>query len=89
MPSAAKMLSVNFVQCRGTPYEVGRAQADALAVTRKGKAFLRKKAQLPPLVQPSQRGARVQGLRSRPLGGDRWDRGAAQYPDGAGGPLFW
>jgi predicted choloylglycine hydrolase len=48
MPSAAKMLRVSFVQCRGTPYEVGRAQADALAVTRKGKAFLRKKVQ-PPL----------------------------------------
>jgi len=47
MPSAAKTLRVSFVQCRGTPYEVGRAQADAFAVTLKGKAFLRKKMQLP------------------------------------------
>ena len=47
MHSAAKTLRVSLVQCRGTPYEVGRAQADALAVTRKGKAFLGKKAQLP------------------------------------------
>ena len=47
-PAVAKTLRVNFVQCRGTPYEVGRAQADAFAATRKGKAFLRKKARLPP-----------------------------------------
>jgi predicted choloylglycine hydrolase len=43
MASAAKTLRVSFVQCRGTPYEVGRAQADAFAATRKGKAFLRRK----------------------------------------------
>jgi predicted choloylglycine hydrolase len=43
MVSAPKTLSVSFVQCRGTPYEVGRAQADAFAATRKGKAFLRHK----------------------------------------------
>ena len=43
MVSAAKTLRVTFVQCRGTPYEVGRAQADAFAATRKGKAFLRRK----------------------------------------------
>ena len=48
MPSDAKTLRVSFVQCRGTPYEVGRAQADALAATRKGKTFLRKKIPLPP-----------------------------------------
>jgi predicted choloylglycine hydrolase len=47
MASAAKTLRVNFVQCRGTPYEVGRAQADAFAATRRGKAFLRKKLRLP------------------------------------------
>ena len=47
MASAAKTLRVSFVQCRGTPYEIGRAQADAFAATRKGKAFLRKKARLP------------------------------------------
>ena len=47
MASAAKTLRVSFVQCRGSPYEVGRAQAIAFAVTRRGKAFLRKKAQLP------------------------------------------
>jgi predicted choloylglycine hydrolase len=48
MTSAAKTLRISFVQCRGTPYEVGRAQADAFAETRKGKAFLRKKIRLPP-----------------------------------------
>jgi hypothetical protein len=48
MTSAAKTLWISFVQCRGTPYEVGRAQADAFAETRKGKAFLRKKIRLPP-----------------------------------------
>src|SRR5262245_21004394 len=41
------MLRVSFVQCRGTPYEVGCAQADAFALTRKGKAFLRKRVRLP------------------------------------------
>jgi hypothetical protein len=43
MASAAKTLRVSFVEYRGTPYEVGRAQADAFAATRKGKAFLRRK----------------------------------------------
>jgi predicted choloylglycine hydrolase len=47
MASAAKTLRVSFVQCRGTPYEVGRAQSAAFAATRKGKAFLRKKKMLP------------------------------------------
>jgi predicted choloylglycine hydrolase len=47
MPSAAKTLSVSFVQFRGTPYEIGRAQAGALAETRRGKAFLRTKVQMP------------------------------------------
>jgi len=42
MPSAAKPLRVNIVQCRGTPYEAGRRQADAFAATKKGKAFLRR-----------------------------------------------
>ena len=46
MASAAKTLRVSFVQCRGTPYEVGRAQAEAFALTRKGKAFLRRKVRL-------------------------------------------
>ena len=43
MASAPKMLRVHLVQCRGTPYEVGRAQAYAFAATLKGKAFLRRK----------------------------------------------
>jgi predicted choloylglycine hydrolase len=47
MAADAKTLRVSFVQCRGTPYEVGRAQADAFAVTRKGQAFLRKTVRLP------------------------------------------
>lgn len=32
------------MQCRGTPYEVGRAQARLFAATPKGRAFLRRKA---------------------------------------------
>lgn len=47
MASAAKTLRVSFVQCRGTPYQVGRAQAVAFAATLRGKAFLRKKMLLP------------------------------------------
>ena len=43
MAATAKPLRVSIVQCRGTPYEVGRAQALAFAATRKGKAFLRRK----------------------------------------------
>ncbi len=43
MAAAAKPLRVSIVQCRGTPYEVGRAQAVAFAATRKGKPFLRRK----------------------------------------------
>jgi predicted choloylglycine hydrolase len=34
---------VSIVQCRGTPHEVGRAQAQAFAATPKGRAFLRRK----------------------------------------------
>jgi Acyl-coenzyme A:6-aminopenicillanic acid acyl-transferase len=47
MAAPAKTLRVSFVQCRGTPYEVGRAQANTFAMTRKGKAFLRKRVRLP------------------------------------------
>ena len=47
MAPAAKTLRVSIVQCRGTPYEVGRAQAEVFAATRKGKAFLRRKVKLP------------------------------------------
>jgi predicted choloylglycine hydrolase len=38
-----KPFRVGIVQCRGTPYEVGRAQARLFAVTPKGRAFLRNK----------------------------------------------
>lgn len=39
---------VSVVQCRGTPYEAGRAQARLFAATPKGRAFLRSKtARLP------------------------------------------
>jgi predicted choloylglycine hydrolase len=38
------LFRVGVVQCRGTPYEVGRAQAQSFAVTSKGRAFLRRKA---------------------------------------------
>jgi hypothetical protein len=43
MASVAKTLRVSFLQCRGTPYKVGRAQADAFVATGKGKEFLRRK----------------------------------------------
>jgi predicted choloylglycine hydrolase len=43
MATSAKPLRVGIMQCRGTPYEVGRAQAAAFAASRKGKAFLRRK----------------------------------------------
>jgi hypothetical protein len=36
-----KPFRVSVVQCRGTPYEVGRAQARLFAMTPKGRAFLR------------------------------------------------
>jgi predicted choloylglycine hydrolase len=38
-----KPFRVSVVQCRGTPYEVGRAQARWFATTPKGRAFLRNK----------------------------------------------
>jgi predicted choloylglycine hydrolase len=38
-----KPFRVDLVQCRGTAYEVGRAQARIFAATLKGRAFLRKK----------------------------------------------
>jgi predicted choloylglycine hydrolase len=44
MEAAAKPFLVRVVQCRGTPYEVGRAQARLFAMTTKGRAFLRTKA---------------------------------------------
>lgn len=40
---AIRPFRVSVVQCRGTPYEVGRAQARLLAATPKGQAFLRRK----------------------------------------------
>lgn len=39
---AIKPFRVSIVQCRGTPYEIGRAQALAFAATPKGRAFLRR-----------------------------------------------
>jgi len=39
-----KLFRVSIVQCRGTPYEVGRAQAQMFAATPKGRAFLRRKS---------------------------------------------
>jgi predicted choloylglycine hydrolase len=42
--SAIKPFRVTFVQCRGSPYEVGRAQALAFAATPKGRAYLRRTA---------------------------------------------
>jgi hypothetical protein len=42
-----KPFAVSVVQCRGTPYEVGRAQARLFAATPKGRAFLRGKTRFP------------------------------------------
>ena len=41
MKVPAKPFRVSVVQCRGTPYEVGRAQARLFAATPKGRAFVR------------------------------------------------
>ena len=43
MRQPIKPFRVSIVQHRGTPYEVGRAQAHAFAATSKGRAFLRRK----------------------------------------------
>ena len=44
----ARPFRVGIVQCRGTAYEVGRAQARLFAATPKGRAFLRReKTKLP------------------------------------------
>ncbi|MFL5127562.1 MAG: hypothetical protein ACJ8CS_20315, partial [Microvirga sp.] len=39
-----KLFRVSIVQCRGTPYEVGRTQSRIFAATPKGRAFLRRKS---------------------------------------------
>jgi predicted choloylglycine hydrolase len=41
---AIKPFRVSIVQCRGTPYDVGRAQAQVFAATPKGRAFLRRQS---------------------------------------------
>jgi hypothetical protein len=41
MKGPVKPFRVSVVQCRGTPYEVGRAQARLFAMTPKGRALLR------------------------------------------------
>ena len=43
MSVAVRPFRVGIVQCRGTPFEVGRAQARIFAATSKGRAFLRRK----------------------------------------------
>src|SRR3954454_20924491 len=43
MKGPIKPFRVTVVQCRGTPYEAGRAQARLFAMTLKGRAFLRSK----------------------------------------------
>ena len=47
MKMPVKPFGVSVVQCRGTPYEVGRAQARLFAATPKGRAFLRSKTRFP------------------------------------------
>src|SRR4051794_24266319 len=47
MKAPVKPFRVSVVQCRGTPYEVGRAQARLFAPTAKGRAFLRRKTKFP------------------------------------------
>jgi predicted choloylglycine hydrolase len=44
MRVAIRPFRVSIVQCRGTPYEVGLAQAQLFAATPKGRAFLRRKS---------------------------------------------
>jgi len=39
-----KLFRVSVVQCRGTAYEIGRAQARMFAATPKGPTFLRRKS---------------------------------------------
>jgi predicted choloylglycine hydrolase len=39
-----RLFRVSIVQCRGTPYEIGRQQAQLFALTSKGRAFLRREA---------------------------------------------
>ena len=39
-----RLFPVEIVQCRGTPYEIGQAQAVAFATSARGRAFLRRKA---------------------------------------------
>jgi predicted choloylglycine hydrolase len=39
-----KPFRVSIVQCRGSPYDIGRAQAQAFAATARGSAFLRRSA---------------------------------------------
>jgi predicted choloylglycine hydrolase len=43
MSVAIRPFRVSIVQCRGTSFEVGRAQAQTFAATSKGRAFLRRK----------------------------------------------
>ena len=43
MQVPVKPFQVSVVQCRGSPYEAGRAQARLFATTPKGRAFLRSK----------------------------------------------
>ena len=43
-----KPYRVSILQSRGTPFELGRAQARSFATTPKGRAFLRRKINLPP-----------------------------------------
>jgi predicted choloylglycine hydrolase len=43
MKPPTKLTRVSILQCRGAPYEAGRAQARWFAATPKGRAFLRKK----------------------------------------------
>jgi hypothetical protein len=47
MKFPVKPFRVSVVQCRGTPYEVGRAQARLFAMTPKGRAFLGNKTRFP------------------------------------------
>ncbi len=43
MDAAIRPFRVSIVQCRGTPYEIGRAQGQLFAATKKGRAFVRRK----------------------------------------------
>jgi hypothetical protein len=75
MKFPVKPFRVSVVQCRGTPYQVGRAQARLFAMTLKGRAFLRNKTRFPWLFDI--RAAQRMFARSAPVLWEELTRSAA------------